>query len=75
MLLPALAAGARPEGLPVRNIPLLAPPVQTDAEKTAEKYGLEAGLWKVWTDKSGDGQSKGQQVRQRRSCGPPGAIC
>lgn len=37
--------------------------LQSEAEETTEKYGLEAGLLKVATDKSTDGRSKTQQVR------------
>lgn len=47
--------------------PGLDPLLQSEAEVTTEKFGLEAGLWKVWSDKGKDGQSKGQQVR----CGRP----
>ena len=36
---------------------------QSEAAETTEKFGLEAGLWKVWSDKSSNGESKGQQVR------------
>ena len=35
----------------------------TDADETARKYGLEAGLWRVFTDKGSDGQSKGEQAK------------
>ena len=37
--------------------------LQTDAEVTTEKFGLEAGLWKVWSSKNAEGQTKGDQVR------------
>lgn len=40
------------------------PQSKTEAETTTEKFGLEAGLWKVWTHKGDDGQSKGQQAKQ-----------
>ena len=40
--------------------------LQTDAEVTTEKFGLEAGLWKVWSSKNAEGQTKGDQVRGRR---------
>ena len=37
-------------------------PLQSEADAHTEKWGLEAGLWKVWTSKNADGQTKGQQV-------------
>lgn len=39
---------------------------KSDAEETTVKYGLEAGLWKVFTSKegSGDGLSKGEQAKE-----------
>lgn len=39
---------------------------KSDAEETTVKYGLEAGLWKVFTSKNteGDGLSKGEQAKQ-----------
>lgn len=37
--------------------------LQSEAEETTEKYGLEAGLFKVATGKAADGRSKTQQVR------------
>jgi hypothetical protein len=39
---------------------------KSDAEETTVKYGLEAGLWKVFTskDENGDGISKGEQAKQ-----------
>lgn len=39
---------------------------RSDAEETTVKYGLEAGLWKVFTSKDGggDGLSKGEQAKQ-----------
>ncbi|KAL4441834.1 hypothetical protein ABPG77_003750 [Micractinium sp. CCAP 211/92] len=40
------------------------PQSKSEAEVTTEKFGLEAGLWKVWSDKGKDGQSKGQQAKQ-----------
>ena len=40
--------------------------LQSEAAETTEKFGLEAGLWKVWSDKSANGESKGQQVRGLR---------
>ncbi|PRW58007.1 DUF1279-domain-containing [Chlorella sorokiniana] len=36
---------------------------KSEAEETTEKYGLEAGLWKVATNKSADGLSKTQQAK------------
>jgi hypothetical protein len=37
---------------------------KSEAEETAVKYGLEAGLWKVFTSKDGSGTvSKGQQAK------------
>ena len=39
-------------------------PDPPDAEETTVKYGLEAGLWKVFTSKGESGtQSKGQQAK------------
>lgn len=39
-------------------------PVASDAEETTVKYGLEAGLWKVFTSKNGSNDvSKGQQAK------------
>jgi len=39
-------------------------PDPPDAEETTVKYGLEAGLWKVFTSKDESGtQSKGQQAK------------
>lgn len=58
---------ARPASRPCRHHAAL----QTEAETTTEKFGLEAGLWKVWTHKGDDGQSKGQQVRAVRHLGGP----
>lgn len=37
--------------------------MQTKAEETTKKFGLEAGLWKVWTDKNADGKSKSDQAK------------
>ena len=38
---------------------------QDSAQEATEKWGLEAGLWKVFTNKEGDkkGKSKGQQAK------------
>lgn len=36
---------------------------KSEAEETTEKWGLEAGLLKVATDKSNDGRSKAQQAK------------
>ena len=44
------------DGPPVR--------IQDDAEATTEKWGLEAGLFKVFTDKQDGGKSKGQQAKE-----------
>lgn len=38
--------------------------LQDDAEATTEKWGLEAGLFKVFTNKQADGKSKGQQAKE-----------
>ena len=39
-------------------------PLQTeDAETVTQKWGLEAGLWKVFTSKDNSGKSKGQQAK------------
>ena len=39
--------------------------VQSDAESTTEKWGLEAGLFKVFTNKDDkSGKSKGQQTKE-----------
>ena len=51
----------RPPRHPPR--PALGPVLQSEADETTEKFGLEAGLWKVWTSKNADGQTKAQQVR------------
>ena len=40
--------------------------MQTEAETTTEKFGLEAGLWKVWSSKNAEGLTKGEQVRTHR---------
>ena len=37
---------------------------QDDAEATTEKWGLEAGLFKVFTNKQEGGKSKGQQAKE-----------
>jgi hypothetical protein len=34
-----------------------------DAETVTQKWGLEAGLWKVFTSKDNSGKSKGQQAK------------
>lgn len=33
-------------------------------EEATRKFGLEAGLWKVFAGKNSDGQSKGEQAKQ-----------
>lgn len=38
--------------------------LQTDVEAHTEKYGLEAGLFKVFTAKNADGLTKGQEAKQ-----------
>lgn len=39
--------------------------VQPDPKETTEKYGLEAGLWQVFTNKDPKtGKSKGQQAKE-----------
>ncbi|PSC73210.1 DUF1279-domain-containing [Micractinium conductrix] len=40
------------------------PEIKSEAEATTEKFGLEAGLWKVWSAKGPNGESKGQQAKQ-----------
>lgn len=35
-----------------------------EAEKTTKKYGLEAGLWKVFTSKGENGKSKSDQAKE-----------
>jgi hypothetical protein len=37
--------------------------VQRTAEEVTEKYGLEAGLWKVFRSKDEDGKGKGVQAK------------
>ena len=37
---------------------------QDDAQATTEKWGLEAGLFKVFTNKQEGGKSKGQQAKE-----------
>lgn len=49
-----LAIQANPNGTDSNN----------DADATTKKFGLEAGLWKVFTDKDADGRSKGEQAKQ-----------
>ncbi|KAI3434707.1 hypothetical protein D9Q98_002768 [Chlorella vulgaris] len=39
------------------------PESKTDAEVQTEKWGLEAGLWKVWSTKGANGQTKGQEAK------------
>lgn len=36
----------------------------SDAEDTTRKYGLEAGLWKVFTSKDAEGRTKGDQAKE-----------
>ena len=38
--------------------------MQTDAKTATEKYGLEAGLFKVFTSKDKSGKSRGQQAKE-----------
>jgi hypothetical protein len=49
--------------------------MQSDAESTTEKWGLEAGLFKVWSDKNADGKTKGQQVGRSEGLFGAGAAC
>lgn len=37
---------------------------QENVDETTRKYGLEAGLWKVFTAKGADGKSKGDQAKE-----------
>jgi hypothetical protein len=37
---------------------------QPDVDETTRKFGLEAGLWKVFTTKDADGKSKGDQAKE-----------
>ncbi|KAK9862144.1 hypothetical protein WJX84_001411 [Apatococcus fuscideae] len=37
---------------------------ETDAKTATEKYGLEAGLFKVFTSKDKNGKSRGQQAKE-----------
>ena len=66
--LPSPAAARPPAALRCTHllrllqVPLLC--LQSEAEATTEKFGLEAGLWKVWSAKGPNGESKGQQVRR-----------
>lgn len=40
-----------------------APPPPSDPDTTTRKFGLEAGLWEVFTAKGADGRSKGDQAK------------
>lgn len=37
--------------------------IEKTADEITEKYGLEAGLWKVFRSKDGNGQSRGTQAK------------
>ena len=37
--------------------------MERTAEEVTEKYGLEAGLWKVFRSKDGEGKGKGIQAK------------
>ena len=62
------APGARPPTRPPARPPLCSP--QNDAEATTEKYGLEAGLFKVLTAKP-DEQQQGQEAEGGGAPPPP----
>jgi len=57
----SVAAAAR--GLREDEAPGSGAPEGGDADTTTRKFGLEAGLWKVFTAKGADGRSKGDQAK------------